>query len=101
MLLGKGIYPYEYLDRWKRFDETLFPDIEDFYSNLKMKGVIYADYRHPKKVWKYFKIKNLGEYDDLYVQIYTLLLLDVFGSFRNKCIEIYQFDPAFFYRHLD
>ena len=98
MLLGKGIYPYEYLDRWKRFDETLFPDIEDFYSNLKMKGVIYADYRHPKKVWKYFKIKNLGEYDDLYVQIYTLLLLEALEINVLKYINLIL---LFFYRHLD
>ena len=47
-----------------------------------------------KKVWNNFKIKNLGEYHDLYVQSDTLLLVDVFESFRNKCIEIYELDPA-------
>ena len=26
----------------------------------------------------------------------TLLLADVFGNFRNKCIEIYELDPANF-----
>ena len=43
-----------------------------------------------------FEIKNLGEYHDLYVQSDTLLLADVFESFRNKCIEKYEFDPAHF-----
>ena len=41
-------------------------------------------------------IKNLGEYHDLYVQSDTALLADVFESFRDKCLEIYEFDPAHF-----
>ena len=36
-----------------------------------------------------FKLKNLGEYYDLYVQSDTLLLEDIFQNFRNKCIEIF------------
>ena len=42
------------------------------------------------------KIKNLGDYHDLYVQSNTLFLADVFENFRNKCIEIYELDPAHF-----
>ena len=26
LLLRKGIYPYEYMDNWERFDETSLPD---------------------------------------------------------------------------
>ena len=43
-----------------------------------------------------FKLKNLNDYHDLYVQSDTLLLADVFENFRNKCIEIYELDPAHF-----
>ena len=32
----------------------------------------------------------------MYVQSDTLLLADVFGNFRDKCIEIYELDPAHF-----
>ena len=49
-----------------------------------------------KKVWEAFKIKNLGEYHNLYVQCDTLLLADVFENFRDKCIERYELDPAHF-----
>ena len=49
-----------------------------------------------KKVWETFKIKNLGEYHDLYIQCDTLLLADVFENFRDKCIERYELDPAHF-----
>ena len=48
-------------------------------------------------MWKDFVIKNLGEYHDLYVQSDILLPTDVFESFRNKCIEIYEHDPVHFF----
>ena len=40
--------------------------------------------------------KNLGAYDDLYLQSDTLLLVDVFENFRNMCIKVYELDPAHF-----
>ena len=47
-------------------------------------------------MFKELKLKNLGDYHDLYVQSDTLLLADVFENFRNKCIEIHELDPAHF-----
>ena len=44
LLLRKGIYPYEYINSWKRFDEILLDDIEGFYSNLNMEHITYADW---------------------------------------------------------
>ena len=67
-----------------------------FYSELILENTTDKDYEHVKKVWEAFKIKNLGEYHDLYVQCDTFLLADVFENFRNKCIEIYELDPAHF-----
>ena len=50
LLLRKGGYPYEYMDSWKRSDETLLPNKEDFYSSLSMEDIpIDVDYRHTKK----------------------------------------------------
>ena len=43
LMLRKGAYPYEYMDTWKRFDETSLPDKENFYSNLKMEGITNGD----------------------------------------------------------
>ena len=48
-LLRRGIYPYEYIDSWKRFDETLLPNKEDFYSSLSMEDITNVDYSHTKK----------------------------------------------------
>ena len=38
----------------------------------------------------------MGEYHGLYVQSDTTLLADVFENFRDKCIEMYELDPAQF-----
>ena len=48
-----------------------------------MEDITDADYAHAKRISKNFKIKNLGEYHDLYVQSDTLLLADAFEHFRN------------------
>ena len=84
------------MDNWEKFNETTIPPKEAFYSELNLEGISDADYEHVKKVWEAFEIKNLGEYHDLYVQCDTFLLADVFENFRNKCIEIYELDPAHF-----
>ena len=84
------------MDNWERFDETLLPSKESFYSNLNMENIDDIDYRHGNNVSKRFKLKNLGEYHDLYAQSDTLLLADVIENFRKTCLEVYELDPAHF-----
>ena len=72
LLLRKGVYPYEYMDSWERFDETELPSQKSFYSELNLEGISDEDYNHVKRVWDTFNVKNLGDYLDLYVQSDTL-----------------------------
>ena len=95
-MLRKGVYPYEYMDSWEKVNETSLPSKEDFYSNLNMEDIDDIDYRHGNSVFKGFKLENLGDYHDLYVQSDTLLLADVFNNFRDMCIKEYELDPAHF-----
>ena len=76
--------------------ETSLPNKESFYSKLNKESITDEDYAHAQKVWKVFKIKNLGKYHDLYVQSDTLLLADVFENSRDGCIDNYKLDPAHF-----
>ena len=78
------------MDSWEKFNGTSLPNKKYF----NKEHTTDEDYLHDKKVWNTFKIKNLGEYHDLYVQSDTSLLADVFENFRNKCIEINELDPA-------
>ena len=32
LLLQKGVYPYEYMHNWEKFNELLLPEKEYFYS---------------------------------------------------------------------
>ena len=96
LLLRKGVYPYEYMDYWERFNETSLLDKKASYSELNLEDITDEDYVHYKKVFKEFELKNLGDHDDLCFQCDTLLLADVFENFRNKFIEKYELDPAHF-----
>ena len=84
------------MDSWERLDETSLPNKKAFYSSLNMKDITDFDHRHAKRVFKSLHNNNLGDYHDMYVQNDTLLFAYVFGNFRNKCIEIYELDPAYF-----
>ena len=79
-LLQKGAYPYEYIDYWEKLNETSLPE-----KNLQS-----------SKQERYFKIKNLGEYHDFYVQSGTSLLSDVFENVWNMRLEIYEIGTAQF-----
>ena len=96
LLLRKGVYPYEYMNNWERFNETTLPSKRVFYSKLYLEDITDEDYIHTQKAFEEFELKNLGEYRNLYVQSDTLLLADVFEAFKNKCFEIYELDPAHF-----
>ena len=96
LLLRKGAYPYEYMDDWKKLNETSLPEKEDFYSHLNMEAITDAVYVYAKRDCKDFQIKNLGEYHDFYFQSDTLLLADVFENFRSICLRIYKLDPVKF-----
>ena len=61
-----------------------------------MEDISDIDYRHASNVFKVFKLENLGDYHDLYVQSDTLLLADVFNNFRDMCLKVYELDPAHF-----
>ena len=94
--MRKGVYHYEYMDDLEKFNETSLPEKEDFYNHLNMEDITDADYVHAKRVCKDFEIKNIGEYNDFYVESDTLLLADVFENFRNMCLKIHELDPAKF-----
>ena len=87
LLLRKGVYPYEHIDNWKRFNETSLPPKEAFYSELNLEDIKDEYYEHAQKVWEVFEIKNLGGYHDLYVQSDTLLLADVFETLEISVLK--------------
>ena len=57
------------MDDWEKFNETMSPEKENFYSHLNMENITDVDYAQVKRVCKDFEIKKLSEYHELYVQV--------------------------------
>ena len=64
LLLRKGVYPYDYVDSMRKFDETSLPPKED--------------YQHAQTVWKEFNIESMKDYHNLYNLSDVLLLANIF-----------------------
>ncbi len=96
LVTRKGVYPYEYMDSFKKFDKTELPPIEAFYSSLTKSGIEPEEYEYAQKIWKAFNCKTLKDYHDLYLQTDVLLLADVFENFRNVCNDAFGLDPPHF-----
>ena len=97
LLNKKGVYPYSYMDSFSKFEETELPNKKEFFNDLNNTAISDSEYQHARKVWDSFKIKNLGEYHDLYLKTDVLLLVDVFENFRDKCLNIFGLDPCHYF----
>ena len=97
ILTKKGVYPYDYMDSFKKFDDTQLPPKEEFYSKLNNNHISDAEYEHAQNVWNYFNIQNMGEYHALYLESDVILLADIFENFRDVCNGEYNLDPAWYY----
>ena len=96
LMARKGVYPYDYMDSFKKFKSQL-PKKEDFYSILNEKDISNEDYQRVQNVWNTFNLKNMGDYHDLYLKSDILLLVDVFENFRKTCLEYYKLDPCHYF----
>lgn len=97
LLKRNGVYPYEYMDSFVRFEEIRLSLKDKFYSSLNDENISDSDYEHAVNVWNTFGCRNLGDYHDLYLKIYILLLADVFENFRKTCLMYYGLDPAYYF----
>ena len=79
-----GVYPYEYMDNFKKFSQDKLPKRCTFFSSLKDECISEKDYLHAIDVWNVFKINTMGnECHNFYLKTDVLLLADVF-----KCLLV-------------
>ena len=97
LMKKKGAYPYDYMDSFNKFKQTTLPQKDEFYSILTDEHISNEAYDHAKQVWKTFKLKNMGEYHNLYLKSDVLLLADVFEQFRKTCLKSYKLDPCHYF----
>ena len=92
----KGVYPYEFMDGFDKFEKKQLPKKAAFFSRLNQEKVTDENYQRAQKVWEEFSVKNMGEFHDLYLKTDVLLLV-VMESFRKLCEKNYELDPAHFF----
>ena len=89
----KGLYPYEYMSNFEKFEEE-FPSKGKFYSSLTGKKNSDKEYDHVPKVWNTYQMKTMKDYHDLYLKRDSLLLANAFGKFRNSSLKNYGLCPS-------
>lgn len=50
----KGIYPYEHVDSFERFNKSQLPPKEAFYSHISREHISKEGYEHAQRIWKVF-----------------------------------------------
>ena len=83
----KGVYPYDYMDSFDRFEETALPSQDAFFNNLSGSPCSDTEYIHATRVWDAFGCQTISDYHDIYLQLDVLLLTDFFEKFRRTCLE--------------
>ena len=74
----KGVYPYGYMDSFKKFFEDKLPNRCEFLNSLKDECISQKNYSHAINVWNKFKVNTMGDYHDLYLKTEVFLMADVF-----------------------
>ena len=82
LLRRKGVYPYEYMVSYERFDEIKHPPKEAFYSQLSRVHISDADYQHGQQAWSAFRCQTLGDY---HVQMCAFSLMYFRHSVACQC----------------
>jgi hypothetical protein len=97
LLRQKGVYPYDHMDNFARFEERQLPSKEQFFNRLNDEAISDCDYAHAQSVWSTFNCTSMRDYHDLYLKTDVLLLADVFEKFRSVCLQTNGLDPMHYY----
>lgn len=84
LLVNKGIYPYEYMDSFKKFGERELPGHNCFFSKLTGENVSEKEYARAAEIFSKY-CGDMWDYHDLYLKMDVLLLSEVFEEFRGVC----------------
>ncbi|GET51959.1 hypothetical protein RIR_jg3733.t4 [Rhizophagus irregularis DAOM 181602=DAOM 197198] len=95
--IDKGVYPYEYMDDWKKFEKTSLPPKGAFYSKLNETHISNKEYEYAQYVWEKAGCKTMQDYHDIYLKTDVLLLADIFQNFREMALKKYGLDPLWYY----
>ena len=96
LLLRKGVFPYEYLDSFDKFEDYKLPLRDECFSTLRGEECTQEHHNYAQSVWTTFGCVTLEDYLKLYLASDVCQLADVFQNFRCICHQNYQLAPAQF-----
>ena len=74
LLLRKGVYPYDWVDDWKKLEEPNLPSQESFFNKLRNETCSMEDYSHAKAVWEKFNCTKFLDYMEIYLKCMLLII---------------------------
>lgn len=92
---SKGIFPYDYLDCEEKLRQDIPRKKEDWFSVLENK--VPDEWESAIAVYDDMKMKNLGEYQNFYNKVDTIILMLVFEKYREVCINLRNIDPVYIF----
>ena len=88
------------MNTWERFNEHHY-QIKKFFTVLNLEDITDKDYAHAQTVFEEFKLKNLGDYRDLFMfkvihyclQVYLKTLETSVLKYINMTLLIFCLHP--------
>ena len=91
MLTRKLIFSYRYIDGMDKFKEKII-NHEYFYNELNEETVSDQEYQSLLEFYGLFEFENLGVLNDIYVQLDTLSLADIFENLLETSLNSIELD---------
>ena len=99
LIKEKGVYPYEYMESFKKFSEDELLDSCKLFSSLNDEFISEKDYLKSNNIWNLFQMNTVGDYHNLYLKTDVSLLVDVFEKFISTCLDYYELDPCHYFSY--
>ena len=75
LIRRKGVYHYDYMDSFDRFNETELPSQDAFFSKWSGSPCSDSEYTHATRVWTAFVRRTMADYQDIYLNLFILFEL--------------------------
>ena len=79
--LSKGIYCYDYMTNFSKFDEDI-PNVDVFYNSLNDEELSSSEFERLKYMCRIYKISTIGELHDHYLKVKNIF---GFSELYNVC----------------
>ena len=90
----KGHFPYEYMDRLEKLDDTVLPPKEAFFSRLKNEGISDEDYASCQEAWRDNDMTTLRDflvwYNNRDVVPFLQAIDRQFDLYQQRGIEMFK-----------